>query len=154
MLQKIFSCFSARPKPEPITITECKSDFSTYNPYRYSKTGFARDRSSNINIRFSQKAKVKKLRKVKTEDHVLRNSIIDKNQRRRKLERQRRSEIFREKSQKLKKPIFPQNSAQPKKCLSTSILTTNSTRNSKQNQSFVLREDPLTPIYFGKRKSP
>ena len=154
MLEKIFSCFSARPKPEPITITECKSDFSTYNPYRYSKTGFARYRSSNINIRFSQKAKVKKLRKIKTEDHVLRNSIIDKNQRRRKLERQRRSEIFREKSQNLKKPKSPKSLAPAKKCLSTSILSQNSTRNSKQHQSFVLREDPLTPIYFGKRKSP
>ena len=150
MLEKIFSCFSARPRPEPITVTECKTDFSTYHPYRYSKSGFARYRASNINIRFSQKAKIKKLRKIKTEDHVLRNTILEKNQRRRKLERQRRSEIFREKAPK---PKIAKNSAISRKSLSTSILSSNSIKTAK-NQKILVREDPQTPIYFGKRKSP
>ena len=110
MLRELFSCFH-QPKRRVQDFADCKSDFGTYKPYRYPKSAFRRYHSSNITVRVAQKFQGPKgatkrangPSAVSTFKRL--SNLIGANERRKKIERQRRAEILKMHSRSGKGPM-------------------------------------------------
>ena len=143
MLKNILSCFYSTPeKPEIVTIGDCKADFSTYKPYRYAKSGFRRYHWSNVAVRMSQKSK-NIGSKAKSSDYPGVLPVFSNKEKRKKIERQRRSEIFRKQS--FSTPTKRWSMSGRRQQAATNL------RHSASRKNVVLSTGK--PVYYGARQS-
>jgi len=109
MLKELFSCFRI---PEKVQEADCKSDFGTYKPYRYPKGQFRRYNTSNISVRVTPKAR--KSSSMKKPVHGMLTNLLFANEKKRKIEKQRRSELLKIHGRGTKRTIVtPKNRIHP-----------------------------------------